>query len=96
MNVTNSKYLVSDDDTVKTYLSTDDSEKENDSDEDDDNDVEYNPDEANILLDEIYKKSLSGEIDLDEVMTSATHAGKSKGIDPTHLSKVWKISHEQA
>eukprot|EP00957_Ditylum_brightwellii_P114014 8693460-Ditylum_brightwellii.AAC.1 len=29
-------------------------------------------------------------------MTSATHAGKPKGIDPTHQSKVWKISHEQA
>eukprot|EP00957_Ditylum_brightwellii_P198535 15131056-Ditylum_brightwellii.AAC.1 len=28
-------------------------------------------------------------------MTSATHAGKPKGINPTHLSKVWKISHEQ-
>eukprot|EP00957_Ditylum_brightwellii_P101342 7723100-Ditylum_brightwellii.AAC.1 len=41
-------------------------------------------------------KSLSGEINLDEVMTSAIHAGKPKGIDLTHLSKVWKISHEQA
>eukprot|EP00957_Ditylum_brightwellii_P085963 6540385-Ditylum_brightwellii.AAC.1 len=41
-------------------------------------------------------KSLSGEINLDEVMTSATHAGKPKGIDTTHLSKVWKISHEEA
>eukprot|EP00957_Ditylum_brightwellii_P007892 597608-Ditylum_brightwellii.AAC.1 len=29
-------------------------------------------------------------------MTSATHACKPKGIDPTHLSKVWRISHEQA
>eukprot|EP00957_Ditylum_brightwellii_P097860 7452333-Ditylum_brightwellii.AAC.1 len=28
-------------------------------------------------------------------MTSATHAGKPKVIDPTHLFKVWKISHEQ-
>eukprot|EP00957_Ditylum_brightwellii_P086395 6573677-Ditylum_brightwellii.AAC.1 len=41
-------------------------------------------------------KSLSGDIDLDEVMTSAAHAGKPKGIDPTHLSKVWKIGHKQA
>eukprot|EP00957_Ditylum_brightwellii_P090491 6891268-Ditylum_brightwellii.AAC.1 len=58
-NVTNSKYLVSDDNTVETYLSTDDSEEENDSKEDD---VGYNPNEANVLLDEIYMKSLSGEI----------------------------------
>eukprot|EP00957_Ditylum_brightwellii_P175394 13351631-Ditylum_brightwellii.AAC.1 len=59
-NVTNSKYLVSDDDTVKTYPSTDDSEDENDSEEDEDDDVGYNPDESNVLLDEIYMKSLSG------------------------------------
>ena len=95
-NVTNQKYLVSDDDTVETYPNTDDSEDENDSEEDENDDVGYNPDESNVLLDEIYMKSLSGEIDLDEVMTSATHAGKPKGINPTHLSKVWKISHEQA
>eukprot|EP00957_Ditylum_brightwellii_P104663 7975891-Ditylum_brightwellii.AAC.1 len=41
-------------------------------------------------------KSLSGEINLDEVMTSETHAGKPKGINLTHLSKGLKISHEQA
>eukprot|EP00957_Ditylum_brightwellii_P113296 8638908-Ditylum_brightwellii.AAC.1 len=77
------------------YPSTDDSEEENDSEEDEEEDVGYDPDEANVLLDEIYMKSLSGEINHDEVMTSATHAGKPKGIDPIHLSKVWKISHEQ-
>eukprot|EP00957_Ditylum_brightwellii_P028667 2165515-Ditylum_brightwellii.AAC.1 len=41
-------------------------------------------------------KSLSGEINLDEVMTSAIHAGKPKCINPTHLSKVCEISHKQA
>eukprot|EP00957_Ditylum_brightwellii_P027535 2081662-Ditylum_brightwellii.AAC.1 len=87
MNVTNSKYLVSDEDTVETYPSTDDSEEEDDSEEDEDDSTRYNPNEANVLLE---------EINLDEVMTSTTHAGKPKGIDPTHLPKVWKISHEQA
>jgi hypothetical protein len=24
-------------------------------------------------------------------MVSATHVGKSKGVDPGHLSKIWKI-----
>eukprot|EP00957_Ditylum_brightwellii_P204924 15341409-Ditylum_brightwellii.AAC.1 len=57
-NVTNSKYLVSDDDTVETHPSTDDSEEENNSEKDNNDDVGYDPDEANILLDEIYKKSL--------------------------------------
>eukprot|EP00957_Ditylum_brightwellii_P118765 9057816-Ditylum_brightwellii.AAC.1 len=65
-NVTNSKYLVSDDDTVETHPSTDDSDKENDSEEDKDDNVGYDPNETNILLDEIYMKSLSGEINLDE------------------------------
>eukprot|EP00957_Ditylum_brightwellii_P009313 704761-Ditylum_brightwellii.AAC.1 len=78
MNVTNQKYLVSNDDTVETCLNTDDSEDENDSEEDENDDVRYNPDEANVLLDEIHMKSLSGEINLDEVMTSATHASKPK------------------
>eukprot|EP00957_Ditylum_brightwellii_P083134 6320740-Ditylum_brightwellii.AAC.1 len=77
-NVTNLKYLVSDDDTVETYLNTDDSEDENDSEEDENDDIGYDPNEANVLLDAIYMKSLSGEINLDEVMISATHAGKPK------------------
>eukprot|EP00957_Ditylum_brightwellii_P156616 11920144-Ditylum_brightwellii.AAC.1 len=38
MNITNSKYLVSDDDTVEMYPSTDDSEEENDSEEDENDD----------------------------------------------------------
>eukprot|EP00957_Ditylum_brightwellii_P092774 7063488-Ditylum_brightwellii.AAC.1 len=66
MNITNQKYLVSDDDTVETYPNTDDSEDENDSEEDENDDVGYNLDESNFLLDEIYMKSLSGEINLDE------------------------------
>ena len=32
-----------------------------------------------------------GNIDLDEIMASATHARKSRGIDAEHFSKVWKI-----
>eukprot|EP00957_Ditylum_brightwellii_P195617 14905881-Ditylum_brightwellii.AAC.1 len=46
-NVTNLKYLESDDDTVETYPSTDDSKEENDSEEDENDDVGYNSDEAN-------------------------------------------------
>eukprot|EP00957_Ditylum_brightwellii_P107654 8212917-Ditylum_brightwellii.AAC.1 len=37
-NVTNSKFLVSDDDAVETHTSTDDSGEENDSEEDNDDD----------------------------------------------------------
>jgi hypothetical protein len=30
-------------------------------------------------------------MDLDEIMVSASHAKRSKGVDATHLVKVWKI-----
>eukprot|EP00957_Ditylum_brightwellii_P179700 13688901-Ditylum_brightwellii.AAC.1 len=46
-NVTNQKYLVSDDDTVGTYPNTDDLEDEYDSEEDETDDVGYDPDESN-------------------------------------------------
>ena len=29
-------------------------------------------------------------------MVSATHAGATKGVNPSHLSKIWKISQETA
>ena len=38
-------------------------------------------------LDELYDRGTKGEIDLDTIMISAAHAGKSKGVDPAHLSK---------
>jgi len=34
--------------------------------------------------------------DLDTIMISAAHAGKSKGVDPAHLSKIWKIDLKTA
>jgi hypothetical protein len=39
----------------------------------------------------LYDRATKGEIDLDAIMISAAHAGKSKGVDPAHLSKIWKI-----
>jgi hypothetical protein len=43
-----------------------------------------------------YDRVTRGEIDLDTIMVSATHAGKSTGVDPTHLSKIWKIDLKTA
>ena len=34
--------------------------------------------------------------DLDAFMASATTAGKAKGVDAEHLSKIWRISYDQA
>jgi hypothetical protein len=84
-----SRYLDGDDDTVETEPSTDaDSEEEEEG--------EYPDDDEEALLDGILDHAMNGEIDLDEVMASAAHARRPKGIDATHLSKVWKITHEQA
>ena len=33
---------------------------------------------------------------LDNFMASTSQAGKSRGVDPKHLSKIWRISHEDA
>jgi hypothetical protein len=39
---------------------------------------------------------MQGNIDLNKVMLSATHAGKTKGVDATHLSKMWRIDLQTA
>ena len=48
------------------------------------------------ILDGLFVSATKGEIDLDSIMISATHAGKPKGIDAEHLSKVWRIDLEAA
>jgi hypothetical protein len=86
-DVPSSTYLLQDDDTAATDPSTDDSDY--DSSEDDDN-------EDSRLLDQIYAGTTKGEIDLDDYMISALHARRTQGIDAAHLSKVWRISLDQA
>ena len=57
---------------------------------------EHAPDEHARLLDKIYEKSTKGEINLDEILVSAAHARRTQGINAAHLSKVWRISLDQA
>jgi hypothetical protein len=83
----NSAYLVSDDDTVATDLSTDLSK------DDDGMELEDGYDQ---LLDDIYETSMRGEIDLDDIMVKAAYARRHQGSDAEHLSKVWRISTEAA
>lgn len=45
-------------------------------------------------MDDLYKESIEGHIDLDDIMLSATHASKSHGIDTEHLSQTWRIDLE--
>jgi hypothetical protein len=48
------------------------------------------------VLDDLFDRVTKGDLDLDEIMVSAAHAGKSKGIDAAHLSKIWKIDLKAA
>jgi hypothetical protein len=42
-------------------------------------------------LDDLFAEAMRGDIDRNEVVLSATHAGKTKGVDENHLSKIWRI-----
>ena len=55
------------------------------SDEEDQSDMDWFEDEC-----------VNGTFDFDSYLLAATSAGHSRGIHPQHLSKVWKISHEDA
>jgi hypothetical protein len=79
-NASRNEYLV---ETVDDDSSTDDDTSASDSDEEED-------------LDELYDRATQGTIDLDEIMVSAAHAGNPKGVDPSHLSKIWKIDLKTA
>ena len=72
------------------YLDDDDdsqdSSEEDDTsqdDSDDDFDLKESDDDTNEAL-------------LDSFMASTAEAGKTRGVDPQHLSKIWRISHEDA
>jgi len=78
------RYLQSEDNAdVETVLS-----EEEDDDATIGTDVHDDDDE---IINQIYEGIASGEIDLDEIMASAAHARRSKGIDAEHLAKVWRI-----
>lgn len=48
------------------------------------------------LMDELFAGATSGQIDLDQIMTSSTTAQTSRGVDASHLSKIWKIDIDTA
>ena len=50
----------------------------------------------NTTLDELLENNVSGQLDLDEIMVSAAHARPRKGVDASHLSKVWRIDVDTA
>lgn len=82
-NVTCSDYLAQEHITEATTDSDDSSDEDPD-------------DEDEELLRQVYEDVQSGQLDLDEIMASATHATNNKGVDPEHLAKIWRIDHDTA
>ena len=73
----------------QTYLDDDDSQ---DTSHDDDTSMDNSDDDFDPMeLDED-----TNEILLDKFMASTAQAGKTRGVDPKHLSKIWRNSHEDA
>ena len=44
------------------------------------------------MLYDLYVEATKGDIYLDDIMVSASHASRPKGIDASHLSKIWRIN----
>ena len=75
------------------YLQHDDAiEVETVDSDDEDEEMEDQDDLVNDICDGV----TAGNIDIDEIMVSAVHAGISKNVDPEHLAKVWRIDVEAA
>ena len=73
----------------QTYLDDDDCHNTSDDDDTslDNSDDDFDP----MKLDDD-----TNEILLDNFMASTTQAGNTRGVNPKHLSKIWRISHEDA
>ena len=72
------------------YLDDDDDSQDSSDDDDtsqDNSDDDFDP----MELDDD-----TNEVLLDNFMASTAQAGKARGVDPKHLSKIWRISREDA
>ena len=72
------------------YLDDDDDSQ--DSSEEDD----FSQDDSDDDFDFMELDDDTNEALLDNFMASTAQAGKTRGVDPNHLSKIWRISHEDA
>ena len=71
------------------YLDDDDDSQDS-SDEDDISQDDSDDDFDLMELDDDTNEAL-----LDNFMASTAQAGKTRGVNPKHLSKIWRISHEE-
>ena len=52
--------------------------------------------DENALIDQLFDDVINRDYNLDDIMVSAMHADKAKGVNAEHLSKVWRIDVESA
>ena len=64
--------------------------------QDNNNDDDRNMLSNDDLMNGLYEACVKGDVNLDDIMTSAAHARRSRGVDAKHLSKVWKIDMDSA
>ena len=82
-NALGGKYLIDYDSTTQPLTENDTSKSNAD-------------EEKYQALDYLYERITQGVIYIDIIMVSAAHAGKSKGVDPYHLSKIRNIDLKTA
>ena len=75
------------------YLDDDDSQDTSDY---DDTSMDDPMDNSEDDFDPMELDDDTNEALLDNLMASTAQDGKSRGVDPKHLSKIWKISHDDA
>ena len=51
---------------------------------------------STYMLYDLYAKATKGNIYIDDIMVSADHASRPKGIYASHLSKIWIINLDSA
>ena len=70
---------------------------DDDNDDDDDSQASNDTDENSMDDPEAESEPMDlEEDDLDNLMASTAQVGKPRGVNPKHLSKIWRISHEDA
>ena len=75
------------------YLDDDDSQ---DTSDDDDTSINDPMDNSEDDFDPMELADDTNEALLDNLMASTAQAGKSRGVYAKHLSKTWRISHDDA
>ena len=79
----------------QTYLD-DDGDSQDTDDDDDETSMDDSLDSSEDNFDPMELDGHTNEALLDNLMASTAQAGKSRGVDRKHLSKIWRISHEDA